>query len=121
MDPTPEYIASYQDAEVYPRNLIDDAYYAASLENYKSRLDAAAAKLCISDDEKAGVPFRELDSNSDGTARISILGSVVTDCSVFTKANILNQAALSAFFGDESQLNPPGRLVTKKDPKCRFM
>ncbi|KAL8998394.1 MAG: hypothetical protein Q9169_002522 [Polycauliona sp. 2 TL-2023] len=101
---------SYQNFETYPRNICNHNVYLGILQAYANRLDAAASRLLIGSEADALVPFRDLFSASQGPAT----------------HNILDDGALKKWLGDQSSIDPLtsqccGAVVTKADPKCRFI
>lgn len=78
------------------------------LRAYAARLEEASATIFIEKDEDADVPFRDFRGQS------------------FERRNILKDAKLKEWIGDQSSIDPltstrTGTLATKTDPKCRFI
>ncbi|OCK89415.1 uncharacterized protein K441DRAFT_644795 [Cenococcum geophilum 1.58] len=100
---------SYENSVSYPQNLVYRASYLGALQAYTSRLDTAVPKLLVEKDTDADVPFRDFRPTGQGAP--------------FKKQNILSDAALKEWLGDQSTTDPnsPGSVATKVDPKCRFI
>jgi hypothetical protein len=127
MNIPPSFVHSYERFESYPRDLVYKSSSSFALEAYKTRLDEAAPKLCVSDDSHSNVPF--LDSPLPGGqgeryyCDIQLASLTIAD---FTEEVVRGDTTLKVYLGDQSAIDPStlrwiGPVATKKDPKCRFM
>lgn len=111
--PLPLFEQSYANWQRYPTNVITKSSYPTVLDRIRSRLDDSQAILLTdpnipshipkkTNEPAIKVPFRDLNETN------------------FVKKNILDDDRLKIILGDESSVDPL-LLVTRKDPKCRFM
>ena len=105
---------SYRRFAIYPTQLIHKSSYIYALLKCKSRLDEEVARgLCIRADDETHVIFRDLDPDSPTPV----------------KRNIYNDVELQAWLDYQAEIDPISQipiapivnLVTKEDPKCRFV
>jgi len=127
MNIPPSFAHSYQRYESYPCEPVYRTSSSFALKAYKDRLDAAAPKLCMSNDAATNVPV--LDSPSQGgqgqCKRDDSLQRHLTIAD-FSEETITGDGALKAHLGDQSAIDPlhltwVGPVATRRDPKCRFM
>ncbi|KAL9609994.1 MAG: hypothetical protein Q9167_005267 [Letrouitia subvulpina] len=95
---------SYQEFASYPENVVHKSTYIGGLRRYRIRLDEVQSKLFTPKDANINVPFRDLQHSGDA----------------FHRQKIRDDNELKVWLGDESA-SDPGKLATKRDPKCRFM
>jgi hypothetical protein len=120
-----DFQSSYENSESYPQNLVYRASYLGALQAYTSRLDTAVPKLLVEKDTDANVPFRDFRPTGQGARKFSplVTSTHLLTYKAFKKQNILSDAALKEWLGDQSTTDPnsSGSVATKVDPKCRFM
>lgn len=101
---------SYENSEMYPHNLIYQTSYPTVISTYKARLDNYAPRIFVEDASEIEVSFRDFWSSRQPPAT----------------QYVRSDAALKAWIGDASTVDPldqslVGPLVTKRDPRCRFI
>lgn len=106
----PDFADSYRQCASYPTQLIHKNLYPHALTRCKARLDEEIARgLCISADDETHVVFRDLDPAFPNPV----------------KRNVYNDVELQAWLEYQTEIDPltqrPISLVTKKDPRCRFV
>ena len=120
-----DFQSSYENSVSYPQNLVYRASYPGALQAYTSRLNTAVPKLLIEKDTDADVPFRDFRPTGQGARKSSppVTSTHLLTYKAFKKQNILSDAALKEWLGDQSTTDPnsSGSVATKVDPKCRFM
>lgn len=139
---------SYESYLSYPTRLIYRTTYPSELQNYKDRLDQTSDTLCIQDEKRVDVGFRDwVPANSKGEfhelAMLLLLKVFIgsnlnaNDPHVLKRAdgdmvliasNLKSKSEIKKWLGDNSILGPGSQrqqtatpTVTKPDPKCRFM
>jgi hypothetical protein len=116
---------SYENADTYPRNLIHQTSYPTAISAYKARLDKYALRLFVEDAREIEVSFRDFRSSQQRMSSIYPICTLLI-CQAPDTQYVRNDAALKAWLGDASTVDPlnqslVGPLVTKRDPRCRFM
>jgi hypothetical protein len=127
---------SYNNFNDYPKNLVLQSSYPATLKAYQSRLRNSAPALFVACERDVHVPYREFVDNGTNPPYIRIPltyesplhtnpFSILTGIG-WEKGNLLSEAKLKDRLGDCSVLDPQtqqwvGAKITKKDPKCRFV
>ena len=99
---------SYINFKTYPKNLVYQTSYPATLVGYHTRLENVSQRLLVGQDIEQNVVFRDFTGQA------------------FERQNVCGDALLKKWIGDISIAkvttpNVAGSLATKKDPKCRFM
>jgi hypothetical protein len=101
---------SYTNFEKWPSILVDKSIYLEDLQTYMYRLDDLEKDLFLKeDDNKIEVAFRDFIPSQPPS-----------------NPNAFDDKRLKDILGDASKPSNPhghpcGPLVTKKDPKCRYM
>jgi hypothetical protein len=116
---------SYENFESYPQNLVYKTTYTAVLKAYAARLEEASSTIFTEKDEDADVPFRDFRGQGKFSHYCSMSSRLISGAA-FERRNILKDAKLKEWIGDNSSIDPltstrTGALATKTDPKCRFM
>jgi hypothetical protein len=121
-----EFAESYANFEAYPTKLIYNTTYPSELALYRSRFEATAGKLCTEDEDAIDVGFRDFDLNGQkGTCTICGVRLTKSNSSI-DALNLQDVQTIKWRLGDLS-LNSSAaqrkiaQMVTKKDPRCRFM
>ncbi|RDW91278.1 hypothetical protein BP5796_02443 [Coleophoma crateriformis] len=124
------FVASYHNFILYPQKLIYQTSYRGAAEAYGARLDNAAPQLFTDEPDRILIPFRDLVDVQSGSQGILYLMAVVSNTDFrtvegFVKQNILSDAALKLWLGDQSDVDANGAIIgpvaTRLDPKCRFI
>jgi hypothetical protein len=116
---------SYEDFNDYPKNLVLQSSYPATLRAYQARLRDSTPALFVAREKDVHVPYREFVGNGTNISYKQYPLSVLTNTG-WEKGNLLSETKLKDRLGDCSVFDPQtktwvGAKITKKDPKCRFM
>lgn len=116
---------SYENSDTYPRNLIYQTAYPTAISAYKARLDKYAPELFVEDAREIEVSFRDFRSSQQRMSSIYPICPLLT-CQAPATQYVRSDAALKAWLGDTSTVDPlnqslVGPLITRRDPRCRFM
>lgn len=123
---------SYENYLSYPTRLIYRTTYPSELQNYKDRLDQTSDTLCIQDEKRVDVGFRDwVPANSKGS-NLNVNGPHVLKRAdgdmVLIASNLKSKSEIKKWLGDNSIPGPGSQrqqtatpTVTKPDPKCRFI
>jgi Mg2+ and Co2+ transporter CorA len=110
----PDFEASYRQCASYPTQLIHRNLYPYALAKCKARLDEETARgLCIRTDNETHVIFRDLDPTFSDPVKRSIYSDIEL------RAWLEYQAETDPL--TQRPTAPVVSLVTKKDPRCRFV
>ena len=116
------FTSAYKDFDSYPRNLLRQTSYAATLRAYATRLKDLSSILFVTDDKHAHVPVRDfagLGSTSQDPRQTTLI--VIG----WDKINILGESKLRERLRDQSTWDQTqqallGPVATTRDPICRF-
>lgn len=120
------FLSSYQEFENYPTQLIHHSAYAYALDKCKTRLREEDTRgLCIKDDAKTLVCFRDLDPSYSGLFAVSWRHCKANLISAPVVKTITSDGKLQAWLEYQADLDSQTQIalstITKKDPRCRFM
>ncbi|KIW94632.1 uncharacterized protein Z519_04608 [Cladophialophora bantiana CBS 173.52] len=100
----PELIISCFKADLYPANLMDPKN-ARQLAPHREMPESAIGYLCDDDLSSVHVRFADLHANRGN----------------YSYRNVCDEVGLAEQLGDESALMPPGEVITRADPRSRFI
>jgi hypothetical protein len=115
---------SLADADNFPCNIVDKQTYIATLAAYRDRLGSIAGNLCYESESDAVVYFRDFDPGHGDHTQQRCSGITLTMVDpAHPDENVWSLSELHQHLGILPAIAaaPSLPIVSKPDPKCRFM
>lgn len=106
-------------SDSYPANLLDVKHNMAQPVIRADELQVALSQLCAEDGACACVGFADL--NTSQSRKMTHVCWLRLTFSGHGYQEVSNETDLAQQLGDESSLVPPGEVISKSDPRNRFM